>query len=131
MAFTTKDLLTVAGCLREAALAEIMPRFRSLSAHEIRQKSSALDLVTDADEAAERFMTARLKELFPGCAVIGEESTEKDRSLLTKIAEPDLLLGLILCCSAGYRTHSPLDRSRQRNRRPKHWHPLAFTSPAR
>lgn len=91
MTFSTKDLLTVAGVLREAALAEIMPRFRSLGAHEIRQKSSALDLVTDADEAAERFITARLKELFPGCAVIGEESTEKDRSLLTKIAEPDLL----------------------------------------
>ena len=91
MTFSTSELMIVAECLREAALGEIMPRFRSLNAHEIRQKSSALDLVTDADEAAERYMTARLQALFPGCVVIGEESTEKDRSLLTKIAEPDLL----------------------------------------
>ncbi|MFM8607813.1 MAG: inositol monophosphatase family protein [Hyphomicrobiales bacterium] len=83
--------MIVADTLREAARAEIMPRFRSLNADQIRQKSSALDLVTDADEAAERFITTRLKALFPQCAVIGEESTEKDRSLLSKINEPDLL----------------------------------------
>lgn len=91
MKFSRQELLIVADCLREAARAEIMPRFRSLNADQIRQKSSALDLVTDADEAAERFITARLKTLFPHCAVIGEESTEKDRSLLTKINDPDLL----------------------------------------
>jgi fructose-1,6-bisphosphatase/inositol monophosphatase family enzyme len=91
MSFSRKDLLIVADALREAARAEIMPRFRALNADQIRQKSSALDLVTDADEAAERHITARLKTLFPQCAVIGEESTEKDKSLLSKINEPDLL----------------------------------------
>jgi len=43
MTFTTKDALTVATLLREAALAEIMPRFRTLTAGQIRQKSSATD----------------------------------------------------------------------------------------
>ena len=61
MSFSRKDLVSVAEVLREAARAEIMPRFRSLNADQIRQKSSALDLVTDADEAAERFITARLQ----------------------------------------------------------------------
>ena len=91
MTFTTQDTLTVAALLREAALAEIMPRFRSLTEGQIRQKSSATDLVTDADEAAERLLTARLKERFPGCAVIGEEATAANPSLLDHIAEPELL----------------------------------------
>ncbi len=91
MKFTNQDALTVAALLREAALAEIMPRFRSLTEGQIRQKSSATDLVTDADEAAERLLTARLKETFPGCAVIGEEATAADPSLLDNIAEPRLL----------------------------------------
>jgi len=91
MKFSTQDTLTVAALLREAALAEIMPRFRSLTEGQVRQKSSATDLVTDADEAAERLLTARLKEAFPGCAVIGEEATAADPSLLNNIAEPELL----------------------------------------
>jgi len=91
MKFTAQDTLTVAALLREAALAEIMPRFRSLTEGQIRQKSSATDLVTDADEAAERLLTIRLKETFPGCAVIGEEATAADPSLLNHIAEPELL----------------------------------------
>ena len=88
MKFTAQDTLTVAALLREAALAEIMPRFRSLTEGQIRQKSSATDLVTDADEAAERLLTIRLKETFPGCAVIGEEATAADPSLLNHIAAP-------------------------------------------
>jgi len=91
MKFTAQDTLTVAALIREAALAEIMPRFRSLTEGQIRQKSSATDLVTDADEAAERLLTIRLKETFPGCAVIGEEATAADPSLLNHIAEPELL----------------------------------------
>ena len=91
MRFSSQDRKTVAAILREAALVEIMPRFRSLTEGQIRQKSSALDLVTDADEAAERFMTAKLQSAFPGAAVIGEEATEKNKALLKTIAEPDLL----------------------------------------
>ena len=91
MNFSTQDTLTFAALLREAAFAEIMPRFRSLTEGQVRQKSSATDLVTDADEAAERLLTARLKEAFPGCAVIGEEATAADPSLLNNIAEPELL----------------------------------------
>ena len=90
MLFTVKDALIVADILRDAAKAEIMPRWRSLSSEAIRQKTSPLDLVTDADEAAERVIGAALAKAFPGATVIGEESTEKDASLLDGIAGADL-----------------------------------------
>jgi fructose-1,6-bisphosphatase/inositol monophosphatase family enzyme len=51
--FSQRDARTVASILRDAAQAEILPRFRGEIAQDIRQKSSSFDLVTDADEAAE------------------------------------------------------------------------------
>ncbi|MBM6581034.1 inositol monophosphatase family protein [Microvirga sp. BT689] len=67
-----------------------MPRFRNLSAHEVRQKSSAMDLVTDADEAAERMIAKGLGQIFPQAVLIGEEATERDPSLLNRLADADL-----------------------------------------
>ena len=50
----TADLsLAVIAAMKRAADAEIMPRWRSLSAAEIRTKSHDWDLVTDADQGAE------------------------------------------------------------------------------
>jgi fructose-1,6-bisphosphatase/inositol monophosphatase family enzyme len=76
--------------LRAAARAEIMPRFRRLGAGDIRTKSGPLDLVTAADEAAERMITQGLQRLFPGCHVVGEEATARDPALLDGIAGADL-----------------------------------------
>jgi len=90
MLFSTLDAETVDQILREAARAEIMPRFRNLSDREIRQKSSAMDLVTDADEAAERMITRSLKQAFPQATLIGEEATERDPALLNRLADADL-----------------------------------------
>ena len=90
MNFSTNDTLTLAHILRDVAKAEIMPRWRSLSEGQIRQKSSAFDLVTDADEAAERAIAAKLAEVFPGAATIGEESCEKNPALLDTIGDHDL-----------------------------------------
>lgn len=80
----------VAALLREAARAEILPRFRRLTAGAVRSKSGPLDLVTDADEAAERVITAGLLRLFPGCTVVGEEATAADPELLGKLAGAEL-----------------------------------------
>ena len=80
----------VAAMLRDAAIAEVMPRFRRLAAGEVRSKTGPLDLVTDADEAAERQITAGLRAMFPGCVVVGEEATAADPSLLDRLAEADL-----------------------------------------
>jgi fructose-1,6-bisphosphatase/inositol monophosphatase family enzyme len=56
----TIDVDQLAGILREAADAEIMPRFRALSPDGIRRKTSAVDLVTEADETAERFIKTKV-----------------------------------------------------------------------
>jgi fructose-1,6-bisphosphatase/inositol monophosphatase family enzyme len=79
------DARRVAAILAEAARAEIMPRFRNLSADAVRQKTDALDLVTEADEAAERRITAALHAAFPGCVVVGEEAASADPSLLDRL----------------------------------------------
>ncbi|MFM7366066.1 MAG: inositol monophosphatase family protein [Cuspidothrix sp.] len=80
----------VALLLRTASRAEILPRFRRLGADAVRSKTGPLDLVTDADEAAERVITAGLEKLFPGCVVVGEEATAVDPSLLGRLADADL-----------------------------------------
>lgn len=68
--------------LREAARTEIMPRFRRLDEGTIRTKSHAHDLVTEADEAAERAITAAIKSASPHMVVIGEEAVAANPKLL-------------------------------------------------
>ncbi|OYW09693.1 MAG: inositol monophosphatase [Rhodospirillales bacterium 12-71-4] len=90
MRFDTRAARDVAALLRDATQAEILPRFRRLTAGDVRTKSSPLDLVTEADEAAERMIEAALRARFPGCVVVGEEATAADASLLSKLADADL-----------------------------------------
>jgi fructose-1,6-bisphosphatase/inositol monophosphatase family enzyme len=80
----------VADILREAARTEIMPRFRNLGDNGVRQKKSAIDVVTEADEAAERRITAALREAFPGAVIVGEEAASADASVMTGLGEADL-----------------------------------------
>ena len=88
--FTAAELGTLVAILRDAARAEVLPRFRGLVPKRTREKSSRQDLVTDADEAAEAAIAAALSKAFPGCTVVGEEATERDPSLLDRLGEPDL-----------------------------------------
>ena len=88
--FSRAELAVLVSILRDAARAEIMPRFRGFAAKRTREKSSRQDLVTDADEAAEAAIAAALARAFPGCAVVGEEAAERDPSLLDALGEPDL-----------------------------------------
>ena len=88
--FTGSDLAALEAVLRDAARTEIMPRFRRLDAAEIRTKTGPHDLVTEADEAAERAITAALTHAFPGCLVVGEEATAAHPGLLASLAGADL-----------------------------------------
>lgn len=88
--FTQADLRQLAAILAEAARAEIMPRFRNLGLGAVRTKTSAIDLVTDADEAAERLIAARIGAAFPGAIVIGEEATGRDPALLDALEHAEL-----------------------------------------
>jgi fructose-1,6-bisphosphatase/inositol monophosphatase family enzyme len=76
--------------LHRAAETEIMPRFGNLSQADIRMKSEAIDLVTEADEAAERLIRSAVSSLMPEALFIGEEAVAADPSLLEKIADADL-----------------------------------------
>ena len=90
MSFARSQLIAAAEVLEAAARAEIMPRFRRLEEGDIRAKTGPLDIVTEADEAAERLIEAGLGECFPGCVVVGEEASSADPSLLDKLGDAEL-----------------------------------------
>jgi len=81
----TPDPDRVADILREVAAEEIVPRFRSLAADEVRTKTGPDDLVTVADEAAERVLARRLPDLLPGSLVVGEEGVAADPAVLDRV----------------------------------------------
>lgn len=86
------DIDALSNLLRDAAKAEILPRFRRLGEGDIRIKTEASDLVTEGDEAAERYIKARLDSVLPGALFVGEESVAHDPALLPKLADADLAL---------------------------------------
>src|SRR4051812_3196881 len=74
----------VAKLLREIALVEVLPRFRQLKAHEIREKSPG-DFVTIADEAMEAALAPKLAALLPGSLLVGEEDCARDPSVMHRL----------------------------------------------
>ncbi|WP_299417554.1 inositol monophosphatase [uncultured Sulfitobacter sp.] len=89
-AITPAQRTQIINIVRRAARAEILPRFRRLSDSEVRTKSSATDLVTDADTRAEAMITRALQIAFPTALVIGEEAVAAKPELLDGIAEAQL-----------------------------------------
>jgi fructose-1,6-bisphosphatase/inositol monophosphatase family enzyme len=87
MNFTTRDLNALAAILREAATTQILPRFRHLRPSQIRTKSGPLDLVTDADEAAEAHITRACEHAFPGALIVGEEAATAYLTLIPRLAD--------------------------------------------
>lgn len=84
------DIDALATILRDAAKAEILPRFRRLGADMVRQKSEAIDLVTEADEEAERRIKAEVAKLAPGALFVGEESVAARPQLLDELDDAEL-----------------------------------------
>ncbi|AYD01142.1 inositol monophosphatase [Neorhizobium sp. NCHU2750] len=83
------DVTRLADLLKQAAKAEILPRFRRLGGNDVRSKSEPSDLVTEADEAAERLIRREIATLAPGALFIGEESVAADPTLLEKLGDAD------------------------------------------
>src|SRR5690606_20949900 len=77
------DTEQLAHILRDAARTEILPRFRRLQPGDIKTKSSAVDLVTEADIHAERVITAEIAKRWPQALVVGEEAASADPALLS------------------------------------------------
>ena len=88
--FADKDLEFLLALVAEAGRREVMPRFRRLAPADIRQKTSPIDLVTEADTAAEAFMSAEIGRRFPNALVIGEESGSRDPSRLEGLGDAEL-----------------------------------------
>ena len=86
------DITALANILREASRAETLPRFRRLDASQVHQKSSAIDLVTEADEQAERRIKAAVGAAWPEALFVGEESVAADVSLLDKLDAADFAI---------------------------------------
>lgn len=72
--------------VREAAAAEIMPRFRHLAPDEVSEKKGPYDLVTAADREAEAYLTRALTAILPGSVVVGEEGVHADPSNYAALA---------------------------------------------
>ncbi|PKA39050.1 inositol monophosphatase family protein [Rhizobium sullae] len=89
---STVDVTALSDLLRRAAKAEILPRFRRLGSGDVRIKTEATDLVTEADEQAERMMKAEVAKRWPDAVFIGEESVAADPALLGKLQGADLAI---------------------------------------
>ncbi|MEO1196496.1 MAG: inositol monophosphatase [Pseudomonadota bacterium] len=68
--------------VQDAARAEVLPRFRSLTAAQVETKSSPTDLVTEADKAMEDRLRSAFETILPGVAFVGEESIAEEPGLI-------------------------------------------------
>ncbi|SIS38251.1 fructose-1,6-bisphosphatase [Insolitispirillum peregrinum] len=82
----TIDIDRVARLIIDVAAEEIVPRYKTLGADAIRSKTSANDMVTDADEQAEAQLTCRLPDLLPGSVVVGEEAVYANPAVLDRLS---------------------------------------------
>lgn len=73
---STFDPERVAELVRQAAAEFVLPRFRRLKEGDVREKVRG-ELVTVADLEVEAFLSEKLRTLWPGSVVVGEESSEK------------------------------------------------------
>jgi len=88
--FGPTELAALVEILRVAGQREIMPRFRNLAAGAVREKSGPLDLVTEADKAAERAITAGPARRFLDAFVAGKGASSADPSRLAWLADAKL-----------------------------------------
>ena len=89
-AITPAQRTSLVNLVRRAARTEILPRFRDLSMVRIEQKTGPQDLVTEADQQAEKMIARGLRQLFPDALVVGEEDVAANPGLVGKIADAPL-----------------------------------------
>jgi len=82
------DIEKVAGLIREVSEAEILSRFRQLDDEDSWEKRPG-SVVTVADHAAEKRLSAGLRALAPGSRVVGEEAVADDPDILNLLLDDD------------------------------------------
>ncbi|WP_293679361.1 inositol monophosphatase family protein [uncultured Phenylobacterium sp.] len=82
------DTLTssVLALVREAAERAILPRYRSLQAHEVSAKAPD-DVVTIADHDSEAILANGLARLLPDATIVGEEAASLNPALLKRLGD--------------------------------------------
>ena len=78
------DTAAVRNLIEGIAGKEVLPRFRALKDHEIRDKGRG-DLVTEADLAVEALLSEVLPSLLPGSCIVGEEGVHLEPGLLNRL----------------------------------------------
>jgi fructose-1,6-bisphosphatase/inositol monophosphatase family enzyme len=71
----------VAEIIREVAARELVPKFTTLTAEDVGEKTPG-DFVTAVDLAMEKALADALVPLLPGSLVVGEEAVHDDRGIL-------------------------------------------------
>ncbi|WP_425071590.1 inositol monophosphatase family protein [Sagittula sp. S175] len=82
----------VLNLVRRTARAEILPRFRKLSTHEVATKTGIHDLVTEADKGAEAMLARALQAMFPHALIVGEEHASENPEIIKKIPEAEMCI---------------------------------------
>lgn len=77
----------VHAAMREANERAILPRYRTLAAHEVIDKA-ADDVVTVADHEAEAILYERLAVVLSEAAIVGEEAAHADPAVLDGLSAP-------------------------------------------
>ena len=72
--------------MRDVAARIIMPRYTNLKDSDVRSKNHPGDLVTIADEEAERDLTRMFLDLLPGSKCVGEEAVAKTPTLIENLS---------------------------------------------
>jgi fructose-1,6-bisphosphatase/inositol monophosphatase family enzyme len=76
----------VQAVMTDAAERAILPRFRQLATHEVREKAVD-ELVTIADVESEAIISEGLARLIPGAAIVGEEAADADGRVLLRLRD--------------------------------------------
>ncbi|MGP4020591.1 inositol monophosphatase family protein [Saccharopolyspora sp. 5N708] len=84
------DVEFIDDVLSSVAAAEIMPRFGRLSDADVATKTSAFDIVSTADRAAEHAIAEAIRGQYPGATVIGEEAAAADPAIVDGVDEVEL-----------------------------------------
>jgi fructose-1,6-bisphosphatase/inositol monophosphatase family enzyme len=72
--------------LRTVAQDVVLPRYRNLASHEVKEKA-ADDLVTIADQESELRLAEGLATILPEATIVGEEACAADPSVLERIGQ--------------------------------------------
>ncbi|MEJ7796053.1 MAG: inositol monophosphatase [Nocardioides sp.] len=85
---TGMDTEAVLDLVRDVAEEVVVPRFQALESHDVSEKGPG-DLVTVADQEAERLLINALTAAYPGAVMLGEEATSRDPGLLDQFTAAD------------------------------------------